>query len=480
MYGVVGMAANWPIIGQIAILLGFLMNFISDALYFLFGSRNIGVMIIIFTVIIFTAMLPLTVKQQKNAKLTQVMNPEIQKIQKKYSGKRDQATMAKQQEEMQVVYAKYGTSPMGGCLPALMQMPIFFALWPVIQNIPRYVAGVRNMYDPIIAKMEYFYPDDWVNKLAEFVDGRSELNILGGIEMEANTVASFLFRFQDATWQDLYQIMPEIQSYVREILPAIDRMNQFMGINMGETPFSMLQLYWSDFGSIYESVGRYHPIVGILLAVSIPLAAGVTQFASVKLMPTQPQQQTDSQIGNSIGGSMKAMTYMMPLFSIFMGFTLPAGMGLYWAISALVRVVQQLLINAKLKKIPLEELIEQSRAKAAKKRAKKGEKSSKLQELAKMSTRHIEEKKQEELKKQEEVKKAKKTSATTATEKVDKEKKQDKNDNEEEKVAKEEKEEKEERKVSNAKPGSLAARANLVSRYNSGQSLSDQGGENDE
>ena len=449
MYGVVGMAANWPIIGQIAILLGFLMNFISDALYFLFGSRNIGVMIIIFTVIIFTAMLPLTIKQQKNAKLTQVMNPEIQKIQKKYAGKKDQATMAKQQEEMQVVYAKYGTSPAGGCLPALMQMPIFFALWPVIQNIPRYVAGVRDMYTPIVERMMEYYPD-WEAILTNFVDGRSELNILGGMEMGADTVTSFLFRFQDVTWQELFQEMPRIENTVEYYMPAINRMNLFMGINMGETPLAMFQYYWASFA-----------IGGILLAVFIPFAAGITQFASVKLQPT-PQQQPEGQVGSSIGGSMKAMTYMMPLFSVFMGFTLPAGMGLYWAISALVRVVQQLLINAKLKKIPLEELIEQSRAKAAKKREKKGEKGSKLQELAKISTRHIEEKKKEELKKQGEAKKSGKNSTTAEKE---------------DKVVKEEKVE---RKISNAKPGSLAARANLVSRYNSGQSLSDQGGENDE
>jgi len=460
MYGVVGMAANWPIIGQIAILLGFLMNFISDALYFLFGSRNIGVMIIIFTVIIFTAMLPLTVKQQKNAKLTQVMNPEIQKIQKKYAGKRDQATMAKMQEEQQVVYAKYGTSPMGGCLPALMQMPIFFALWPVIQNIPRYVAGVRDMYTPIVAKMMEYYPD-WETTLINFVEGRSELNILGRMDIGEETVTSFLFRFQDATWQELFELMPRLESTVEYYMPAINRMNLFMGINMGETPLVMFQHYWASFA-----------IGGILLAVFIPFAAGITQFVSVKLQPT-PQQQPEGQVGSSIGGSMKAMTYMMPLFSVFMGFTLPAGMGLYWAISALVRVVQQLLINAKLKKIPLEELIEQSRAKAAKKREKKGEKSGKLQELAKMSTRHIEEKKQEELKKQELAKKAGKTSTTTTTTTTGK-------DNKDDKVVKEKKEEKVERKISNAKPGSLAARANLVSRYNSGQSLSDQGGENDE
>ena len=59
------------------------------------------------------------------------MQPDIRKIQKKYAGKRDQASMLKQQEEMQIIYEKYGTSPTGGCLPMLIQMPILFALYPV-------------------------------------------------------------------------------------------------------------------------------------------------------------------------------------------------------------------------------------------------------------------------------------------------------------------------------------------------------------
>ena len=54
--------------------------------------------------------------------------------------------MMKQQEEIQLVYEKYGTSMSGGCLPLLIQMPILFALYPVIQNIPTYVRGVREVY----------------------------------------------------------------------------------------------------------------------------------------------------------------------------------------------------------------------------------------------------------------------------------------------------------------------------------------------
>ena len=72
------------------------------------------------------------------------MNPELQAIQKKYKNKRDQESMLKMQEEMKMVYDKYGTSQMGGCLQLLIQFPILLALWKVIQNIPAYVGGVRN------------------------------------------------------------------------------------------------------------------------------------------------------------------------------------------------------------------------------------------------------------------------------------------------------------------------------------------------
>ena len=66
-------------------------------------------------------MIPMTIKQQKFSRMSAVMNPEIQKIQKKYKNKKDQASMMKMQEETKLVYEKYGTSPTGGCLGSLIQ-----------------------------------------------------------------------------------------------------------------------------------------------------------------------------------------------------------------------------------------------------------------------------------------------------------------------------------------------------------------------
>ena len=95
-------------------------------------------------------MTPMTIKQQKFQKLNSVMTPEIQAIQKKYKDKKDQQSQMAQQEEIKAVYDKYGTSPTGSCLQLLIQMPILFALYRVIMNIPAYVQPVKELYVKVL------------------------------------------------------------------------------------------------------------------------------------------------------------------------------------------------------------------------------------------------------------------------------------------------------------------------------------------
>lgn len=132
------------IIGPVATLLGYIMN----AIFWVqsqIGIESIGLCIILFTIVIYMLLLPLTIKQQKFSRLQSKMNPELQAIQKKYKGKnQDQAAMMKMNEETQAVYQKYGVNPMGSCLQMVIQMPILFALYRVIWNIPAYVTSVKN------------------------------------------------------------------------------------------------------------------------------------------------------------------------------------------------------------------------------------------------------------------------------------------------------------------------------------------------
>ena len=105
-------AANWPIVGQLCWLLGKVMNFIYEVLDNILPGDNglVGLSIIIYTIFVYMLMMPLTAKQQRTSKMTAVINPEVQAIQKKYRNKKDQASLMKQNEEIQQVYDKYGSS----------------------------------------------------------------------------------------------------------------------------------------------------------------------------------------------------------------------------------------------------------------------------------------------------------------------------------------------------------------------------------
>ena len=407
-----------PIISQISWLLGQVMNGIYNVMSAI-GIENIGVSIIIFTIIVYTILLPLTIKQQKFSKMQAVMNPEIQKIQKKYSGKKDQVSLQKQQEEMNMVYDKYGVKMSSGCLPSLMQLLILFGLYPVVQNIPEYVTKVRNVYMPLVDQIQSV---SGYEKIMEEVSG----SIAGAFDFSTTTgLVEALYRFQDSTWNALIEQMPGVENAARTTMGEVGRLNNFLGIDIGSHPWNLLTNAIADVS-----------IAGIILAVLIPILAGLTQFISVKLSQMGASGAALQDSDNPMVNSMKTMTYTMPLISVVFGFTLPAGLGLYWVASAAVRSVQQLAVNKYLKSKSIEDIIEENQKKAQKKREKKGTSAEEINKMATTSTRNV-------------------GSSYGANKKsVDPEK--------------EEKIRQAQELAQNAKPGSLTAKANLVSRYNSG------------
>lgn len=347
------------LIGSIAKLLGFIMNAIFVALSSI-GIENIGLCIIIFTIIVYTLMLPMTIKQQKFSRLSAVMNPEIQAINKKYQGKRDQASMLKMQEETQMVYAKYGTSPTGGCLGSLIQFPILFALWPVIRNIPAYVDGVKNAYMPL------------VNQIISSDAGVKAMGEIGSLKeimmdpdkynfTQLNIVIDALYKFQSGTWETLSKKLPELTDTIHSVKEEVMGMNQFLGINIAETPWNMLKEGWSA-----VSIGL------IIAALLIPILSGLTQWLSMKLVQRASQVRNGNSKNdeNNMMNQMNTMMNFMPLLSVFMCFTMPSGLGIYWIASAVVRTIQQVIINKRLDKEPLEVLIEKNQDKVEKKKQK--------------------------------------------------------------------------------------------------------------
>ena len=129
---------NWPIIKQLIWLFG---KFMSGIMYVLdqMNIYSIALCIVIFTIVTKLLLTPLTVKQQKSQRMTNYIQPELQAIQKKYQGRMDQASQQAMVAEQQALQERYGVSMFAGCLPLLIQMPILFALYPVIYNMDKYV-----------------------------------------------------------------------------------------------------------------------------------------------------------------------------------------------------------------------------------------------------------------------------------------------------------------------------------------------------
>ena len=135
--------STWPIIGWVCQILGWLINGIYFCLEKI-GIPNIGIAIILYTIIIYLVLTPLQIKQQKMSKMMSVMQPDLQRIEKKYQNKKDQASQMKKSEETMAVYQKYGVSPTGSCSTLLVQMPILHCTR--LSIIFRDISEVSAMY----------------------------------------------------------------------------------------------------------------------------------------------------------------------------------------------------------------------------------------------------------------------------------------------------------------------------------------------
>ncbi|SCJ55022.1 Membrane protein YidC 1 [uncultured Clostridium sp.] len=401
------------ILGPIATVLGYVMDilfrFTSS-----FGVFNVGLCIILFTIVMKTLMIPLTIKQQKTTKLMSVMNPEIQAIQKKYKGKSDQESMQRQNVEIQAVYEKYGTSMTGGCLPLLIQMPILLALYRVIYNIPAYVPSVRVYFDNVVTPL--MGQADYAQKLQEITNIATACG--GKLDKfdftNANRLVDMLYKFSTSQWGELQALFPAISDVIGQNAAVVERMNTFLGLNMAEAPGWVPSFAWI-----------------------IPVLAAVSQWFSTKLMSgNQPSTSADAE--NPMAQSMKTMTTTMPLFSAFICITMPAGLGIYWIATSVVTIIQQLIVNAYMDKVNIDDMIAKNLEKVNKKRAKQGLPPAKVTQNATASLKAIKAEEEKE-KAAEEVKK--------------------------EKIAKQI-EESSKYYNTNAKPGSLASKAAMVQKYN--------------
>ena len=360
-----------PIIGQIAVVMGWIMNAIYKVLEAV-GIQNLGLCIIIFSILIYLCMTPLQIKQQKFSKLSAIMQPEIQKIQKKYQGKKDQDSMMKMQEETQAVYQKYGVSATGSCVQLAIQMPILFALYQVIQNIPAYVGSVYNVFNGVCTKI--LAVDGFTDIINNFITD-NKMTRVRQVTENADSIVDFLYALSPSQWKSLQEIgqFSGFSDQISKTASEIQKMQTFGVLNIADQPLSYIKT-----GSL----------ILIIAALAIPLLSWATQMLNLKLMP-QAATQNGNNDNNAMASSMKTMNTVMPLMSAFFCFTFPVGLGIYWIASSVVKSIQQLLINRHLNKMNIDDLVNENMKKMEAKRAKEGLPPQKITNQAHQSARNI-------------------------------------------------------------------------------------------
>ena len=278
----------------------FIADFFKTALNFIQSFVNsYGWSIVLLTVMFKLILLPLDIKQKKGMHKQKELQPKVDAINKKYANDKEM-----QSKKTMELYKKEGFSPFSGCLPMLIQLPIFFAFFGAL----RAIAGEQIMAMYEAAK---------------------------NLPPEAVQIESWLW--VKNLWQpDVFALMANLPPNTA-IIPFYEQ------IEGAYTIFKEVPL--TDFNAVMEPLRALYAgqMNGWFI---LPLAAGGMSFLQSKLtMPQQAQQNPDKP--NPMSG--KFMQYFFPLFSVFICVTSSAAFALYWTVSNIVSVATNVIIERALK-----------------------------------------------------------------------------------------------------------------------------------
>ncbi len=279
-----------------------------------------GVALILFTLITKLILLPFSIKQKKATAKMAVFQPKMNEIQKKFANDKQ-----KQQEAMMKLYEEEGYNPMSSCLPALIQFPILFGLIDVVYKP---MTHLLRLPGEIIEQLTSIGETLGIN-VAQLT---SQLNILGAYHADKSP----------------FSAIPG------EYLAQLDSLNlTFLGIDFTAVPKLAMMVD-----------GHFNWLI------ILPLLSGIAAFSHSFYV--QRVNRVSGQ-ENPAGGSMKTMMYIMPLFSVFIAFSFPAGLSFYWTLSSLFSLLQEFFLNKVYSpdKMKQEVMEEQEKRREARKNAAK-------------------------------------------------------------------------------------------------------------
>lgn len=284
----------------------------SWLLMFLYNLvNNYGLAIILFALVVKLILLPFGMKSKKSTMRMSLVTPKQKELEKKYGNDK-----AKYQEELMKLYKEEKIKPLGGCLWSLIPLPVLFALYSVVRQP--------------FTKMMRLTVDQWTYLKTNILEALG-LTVPANLTYEQISYAQSMHsKFAEVT-QKLSENADTIANTVGSF-KLTDLDFSFLGLNLGDTPNFKFFLEVTDW-----SPAAVWPALGLFL---IPLvSAGLSVLAtkiSQKGMGATPEQ-----------GGMKGFTIMMPLISLWIGFVMPAALGIYWIASSMFGILQDIWLNKK-------------------------------------------------------------------------------------------------------------------------------------
>lgn len=367
---------------------------------------NYAVALLIFTLLTRIILLPLSIKQQKSTARMTMIQPELEKLKKKY-GKNQE----KLNEETMALYQKHGVNPMASCLPMLITMLILFSMIPVIYGPLTYVSDLDkdkiNEANTTVSQIAVVSQDiakhdttmekllaenggdfDKVRKIivtSEDKNYKSTYKMLGYEDDDKQSDKDE----RDKIWKDIVEIFtkhPNIDKFITNadyvsqalvvsrpeltIFDFVDekKIEEFAAkenlskddIKFAEILPSEIRDYAKNFN--YEILGMSLgaiPSFSSMLAI-IPILSFMLQLASMFVSNYFTKKNNASR---SMGMGMKIMMLALPLFSLWIAFSYPAGLGLYWIYSSLFGLVQIIFLNIIYNPAHVKELVDKENAK---------------------------------------------------------------------------------------------------------------------
>lgn len=364
--------------GNIFELMYKLIEFIGSSIKGSGYVVNLSICVILFTFFIRACLFPLNFKQQKSSKIMSFIQPEINKATKKYNNKTDQESLMKKQQETQKIQKKYGVSLTSGCLPTLIQLPVFYGLYRVIQNIPAYVSDMTGKYEAIVAKIQTSSID--LSKFSELQQTLSSnpkyYEVINAIATDDQNKVSTAVTASTQMMKAINEGKLTDKEITNKIIDVLDKISskdfeqikEIFGISGNEATYIDNFAKMNDFFGLNIADA---PGLKLSAALIVPILSAVLQFVSSKISMSASNTNSNDPTAAQANSMMNMMTYGMPLMSLFICINLPIAIGLYWIIGSVITIITQLIINNYYKKCDKEAVLEKCRVKAAKKQAKK-------------------------------------------------------------------------------------------------------------